>query len=61
MDVLFVVEDVRHHSPIGMMQVSAIAKQRGDQTHLGVLSREDVLNKIDKLKPNVVAYGGKEI
>ncbi|MBU0467100.1 MAG: B12-binding domain-containing radical SAM protein [Nanoarchaeota archaeon] len=58
MDVLFVVEDVRHHSPIGMMQVSAIAKQRGDQTHLGVLSREDVLNKIDKLKPNVVAYGG---
>tara|TARA_Y100000034_G_scaffold133385_1_gene198720 strand:+ start:6139 stop:7614 length:1476 start_codon:yes stop_codon:yes gene_type:complete len=58
MDILFVVRDVDSHSPISLMQLSAMAKQRGDQTHLGVLSKEDVLGKVKKLKPRVVAYTG---
>lgn len=58
MDILFVVKDVDYHSPIGMMQVSATAKQKGHKTHLGILSREDIFEKIKKINPQVVAYSG---
>lgn len=56
MKILFVVQDIDFLSPLGLMQISAMAKLRGDETYLAVLSREDIFEKIQQLKPDVVAY-----
>ncbi len=58
MKVLFIVQDIDYHSPIGIMQVGAMAKQRDAETHLAILSRENVFHKISALKPEIIAYGG---
>ncbi|MBM3252756.1 MAG: B12-binding domain-containing radical SAM protein [Candidatus Omnitrophica bacterium] len=42
--------------PQGIMQLSAIAKANGHQTFLGILTRENVFKKIEKIKPRVIAY-----
>jgi len=56
MKILFATQDVDFYTPLGLMQISAMAKQRGDETYLTVLSREDILDKIKKIKPDIVAY-----
>jgi len=56
--VLFVTKGGEYFPPMGIMQISATAKQAGHQTMLGVISREDVLEKIKREKPDVVAYSG---
>lgn len=44
------------YRPIGMMLLSAVAKQNGYETALVILSKEDVFAKIDQFKPGVIAY-----
>jgi len=56
MKILFVVKTVDFIDPLGMMGLSAQAKQLGHQTDLAVIDREDVLAKIGRWKPQVVAY-----
>lgn len=55
---MFVVKGGEYFPSVGIMQISAVAKQAGHKTTLGVLSREDVLGKIKVQKPEVVAYTG---
>lgn len=56
MNILFVVQNVDFIEPVGMMLLSALARKKGHQTHLGILSREDIFEKIRKVKPDIVAY-----
>ncbi len=52
------VHDVKHHSPIGLMQIAAMARARGDELHLSVLSRDDVVADVRLVRPQVVAFSG---
>ncbi len=57
MKILFgVKQKADFFSPLGLMQLSALAKKRGDETYLEVLSQDGVLNKIRKINPDVIAY-----
>lgn len=40
------------------MLVSALAKKQGHSTHLGILSRENIFEKVSELKPDVIGYSG---
>jgi len=55
---MFVTKGGEYFPPMGIMQISATAKQRGHETFLGVISKEDVIDKIKTIKPDVVAYSG---
>ena len=56
MNILFIVQDLNFIEPIGMLFISSLAKSKGHQTHLGILSREDIFEKIRKIKPDIIAY-----
>src|SRR3972149_303711 len=58
MKILFIVQNIDYIDSIGIMLVSALAKKQGHATHLAILSRDDVLDKIRELKPDVVGYSG---
>lgn len=56
MKVLFIVKGVDFIDPLGIAELSARAKFIGSETFLGISSREDVFSKIEKIKPEVIAY-----
>jgi radical SAM superfamily enzyme YgiQ (UPF0313 family) len=56
MKILFIVQTIDYIDPIGIMLMSALAKEKGHSTHLGILTRENIIDKIRKLYPDVVAY-----
>ncbi|MFH1369586.1 MAG: radical SAM protein [Elusimicrobiota bacterium] len=56
MRVMFIVNDLGINEPFGPMILSAILKQRGHQTVLGVIKQEDLKEKIRSWKPNLLAY-----
>lgn len=56
MKILFVANHIGFIDPLGMMLISALAKKRGHETFLGVLSRENVLKKARQIKPDMVCY-----
>lgn len=58
MKILYVTQDVDFCNPLGLMQIAGISKHRGDQNYLAVLSKENLLDKISEVKPDIVAYGG---
>lgn len=58
MKILFAVQAIDYIDPVGIMQISALARMRGHSTHLGILSRENIIEKVRTLKPDMVAYGG---
>lgn len=58
MKILFVIRDVSHHVPLGVAQLSALARARGHRSDLGVVLREDVVEKACRLRPDLIAYSG---
>ncbi len=56
MKILFIVKDIDFIDPIGMMLLSALAKEKGHNTYLAILNREDIIKKINDINPKVVAY-----
>lgn len=46
MKILFVVQDVDYYPQMGICQLSAIAKEEGFEAELGILSKENVMDKI---------------
>ena len=57
MKILFIVQTIDYIDAIGIMLISALAKKEGHTTHLGILSRENIITKIQDLKPDIIAYG----
>jgi anaerobic magnesium-protoporphyrin IX monomethyl ester cyclase len=58
MKILFIVRDVDYIDSVGLMQISALARQAGHTTGLGILSRENVLARMQREMPDVIAYSG---
>jgi len=56
MKILIVVHYIDYIDSVGIMLISALAKKAGHTTGLGILSRENIINKIQDFKPDVVAY-----
>ena len=56
MKILFIVKTIDFIDPQGIMLLSAIAKENSHETLLGIISREDIIKKIDYLKPDIIAY-----
>lgn len=56
--VMFITKGGEYFPPVGIMQVASTAKQHGHKVYLGVLSRENVREKIKRIKPDVLAYSG---
>lgn len=56
MKVMFIINALGINEPFGPMILSAVLKQRGHETMLGVIQKEDVVTKILSWKPDVLAY-----
>lgn len=56
MKILFVRQNVDWIEPVGFMIIIALAKARGHTAQLGILSRENVLEKVERFKPDMIAY-----
>ena len=56
MRVMFIVNDLGINEPFGPMILSAILKEKGHETVLGVIQEEDVMAKIVSWKPDILAY-----
>jgi len=56
MRILFIVKAIDYIDSVGMMLISALAKKEGHTTGLGILNRENIIDKIQGFKPDVVAY-----
>jgi len=56
MRILFAVQSIDFIDPMGMMLISALAKKRGHSTHLVVIGRENLLERVGSLRPDMVAY-----
>jgi anaerobic magnesium-protoporphyrin IX monomethyl ester cyclase len=58
MKILFIVWDIDYIDSVGLMQISALARQAGHTIGLGILSRENVMAIIQRDAPDVIAYSG---
>ena len=55
---MFITRGGEHFPPMGIMQISATAKLGGHETCLGLLSKGDIWERIEKEKPDAIAYTG---
>lgn len=58
MKILFILKHLDFHPPMGVMQVSAMAKQKGHETSALILSQSDCFNEIKRIGPEMIAYSG---
>lgn len=56
MRAMFIINSLGINEPFGPMILSAVLKEKGHQTIMGVLQEEDVEKKIFSWKPDVLAY-----
>jgi radical SAM superfamily enzyme YgiQ (UPF0313 family) len=56
MRILFVISTPYAIEPLGVMQLSAIARRAGHETSLAILTRGDLRRAVERLNPDVVAY-----
>ncbi len=56
MKIMFIVRDLGVTEPFGPMILSAILKQQGHETILGVINKEDLIEKIFSWEPDMLAY-----
>ncbi|MBI5492183.1 MAG: B12-binding domain-containing radical SAM protein [Deltaproteobacteria bacterium] len=59
MKILFVIKDVEYIDPMGIMLLSALAKERGHSTHIAVLADGDLVEKVKSIRPDVAAFSAK--
>jgi radical SAM superfamily enzyme YgiQ (UPF0313 family) len=57
--ILFIIKDVEYIDPMGIMLLSALAKERGHTTDLAVLSDGNLEDKVRASRPDVVAFSAK--
>jgi len=57
--VLFVLKSVEYIDPMGIMLLSSLAKQAGHHTYLHVLSDGEMVDTLERVKPDVVAFSAK--
>jgi len=57
--ILFVIKDVEYIDPMGIMLLSALAKQKGHSTMAAVLAEKNLTAKLKSFKPDIVAFSAK--
>ncbi|MFQ5735247.1 MAG: B12-binding domain-containing radical SAM protein [Thermodesulfobacteriota bacterium] len=57
--ILFVIKDVEYIDPMGIMLLSALAKEKGHVTSAAVLAERNLSTRIRAFKPDVVAFSAK--
>ena len=56
MNILYVVKSLSIVEPLGVMQISAITKQKGHKSFFGLIDNEDLINIIEINNINLVAF-----
>ena len=59
MKILFVLKDIEYIDPMGIMLLSALAKEGGHTTELCVLTGSSLAVAIENFKPDLVAFSGR--
>ncbi len=59
MKILFVIKDVEYIDPMGIMLLSALAKERGHETMAAVLAEKNLTAKLESFRPDMVAFSAK--
>jgi radical SAM superfamily enzyme YgiQ (UPF0313 family) len=59
MRILFVIKDIEYIDPMGIMLLSALARERGHVTDLCVLADGKLRKKLADYRPNIVAFSAK--
>lgn len=59
MKILFVIKDVEYIDPMGIMLLSALAKEKGHETFLSVLADGGLTRSVREIRPDVVAFSAK--
>lgn len=59
MKILFVIKDVEYIDPMGIMLLSALAKEKGHSTAVSVLADGKFKETVVSYKPDVVAFSAK--
>ncbi|MBI5234583.1 MAG: B12-binding domain-containing radical SAM protein [Deltaproteobacteria bacterium] len=59
MKILFVIKDIEYIDPMGIMLLSALAKEKGHETHIAVLAEGGLEKTISELKPDLIAFSAK--
>ena len=59
MKVLFIIKHIEYIDPMGIMLLSALAKREGFETFLHILSKGKLIEKIQKIQPDIIAYSAK--
>lgn len=56
MNILFITKAEDFIDPMGIAYLSAVARKRGHSTHLSIIDKHDILQKVQQVKPEVVAF-----
>ena len=56
MRILFIFKSENFLAPVGLCMISAIARQEGHETYLCEMNSEDPMERIERLKPDIIAY-----
>lgn len=59
MKILFVIKDVEYIDPMGIMLLSAMAKKKGHQTAVNILSERNLKESVKSFAPDMVAFSAK--
>ena len=59
MKILFIIKDIEYIDPMGIMLLSALAKEGGHTTELCVLTGGNLEESIKKFKPDLTAFSAK--
>lgn len=56
MKILFIIRDLDFYNPMGITQISSVIKESGHKVYSAILSEENIFDKIDKIKPDIIGY-----
>jgi len=56
MKILFIAKDLEFQEPVGIMYLSSILKEKGQEVYLTGTRNVDVLKYVKELKPDILAY-----
>lgn len=59
MRILFVIKDIEYIDPMGLMLLSALARERGHTTGISVLTGGDLRADVVSFRPDIVAFSAK--
>ncbi len=57
MKILFAIRDLDFYNPMGLTQISSVIKESGyNDVYSTILSKENIFDKIEEIKPDIIGY-----